>query len=138
MALLLTLVWNEDLDELLAKVPQGRIVAYLEGRGWERREANKVPGISIWEFKHPDVETERRFFDGVHRPHCHVLSVPAPHCFAEHYTDVGRRCWELINDLACLEQRSPVALICEIWPKACDWLDQSMPCKKDMHSPASS
>ena len=133
MALLLTLVWNEDLEQLLAKIPQGRYVAYLEGSGWKRREANKVPSIAIWEFKNPEVPLQRRFMNG--REHnCHVMSVPAPHCFEEGYYDVGRRCWELIKDIACLEQRSPVAVLCEIEPKACDWLNMSTPCTSSVGS----
>lgn len=133
MALLLTLIWNEDLEKLLASIPQGRYISFLEERGWERREANKVPNICTWEYRHPGVEREARTLGYEYLPDCHIVSVPAPHCFAEHYIDVGRRCWELIRDIACLEQRSPVAVLCEIEPKACDWLDQSMPCKTGTH-----
>ena len=134
MPLMLTLVRNDALEELLAKVPQGKFVAYLEGRGWRRREANISPGIKMWEFEHANVADKNRYFGGEVFYHCHVLSVPAPECFEEKFADVGKLAWYLVTELACLEQRSPVAVLCEIEPKVCDWLDMSTVCKSSVGS----
>jgi hypothetical protein len=127
MAVLLTLVRNEDLEKLLARVPQARYVTYLEGRGWERREANKVPEITIWEYEHLEVDHQPRYMGGKKFFTCHIMQVPAPFCFEKKYADVGRRAWELVESIACLEQRSPLAVLCEIEPRVCDWLDDP-PC----------
>jgi len=116
--LMLTLVWNRDLDQLLASIPRDRFEAYLEGKGWLRRTENKVEGINMWEYKNPDLKEVPL----VPR----VLSLPAPHCYEKAYTDLGRRAWELVTDLAVIESRSPLAVLCEIYPKLVDILDSGL------------
>lgn len=110
MALLLTFVPNTDLEQLLVKVPQIKYAVYLQAKGWERREAVNADKSPLWYYQH----LQRDDSD---------LVLPAPFCFDQDYADVGRRCWELVRGLAAFEQRSPVAVLCEIDPRVCDWLD---------------
>lgn len=111
MALLLTFIHNEDLERLLTGIPQVKYDLYLQEKGWERREPEEAKASPLWCYTKPDRNAS-----------CD-LTLPAPFAFMENYTDVGRRCWELVRAVAAYEQRSPVAVLCEIDPRVCDWLD---------------